>query len=70
MKGLNYCRLGGHTEMPDGYVAQGEVAERMIAAGFKQKKCPECKRFALWYRPSGRRVTSYRNVSRKIRGEI
>ena len=66
----NPCSFGhGHTEMPGSYLAWHDAAERLGAAGFTQKKCPGCGTYSLWYRPSGRRLMRYRNVSKKIRGD-
>ena len=69
MKSLNYCRISEyHTELPDGYLAQMDAAERLLAAGFTQHKCLGCRRLVIWLRPSGRRLMRYENVSKKIRG--
>lgn len=69
MRVQDFCVMGhNHTEMPDEYVAKGEAAERLLEAGFKQKKCLGCGLYSLWYRPSGRRLMRYQNVSVKIQG--
>jgi hypothetical protein len=43
--------------LPDGgYVAVGEAAEKLLAAGWRQARCPTCGLYAIWLDPKDSRA--------------
>jgi hypothetical protein len=45
-----------HTPVPDGYVARSEDADRRLARGQRQERCPTCGLWAVWRTKSGGRA--------------
>ena len=45
-----------HTPVPEGYIERSEDAERRLAKGQSQHRCPTCGFWATWRNRTGRRA--------------
>ena len=39
-----------HSKIPEGYIECMEWMDKKYKAGYRQKRCPNCNLFAIWYK--------------------